>query len=68
MTYAGLCLFLGTMFAFTTLVLKVIEVARKQKHRGGARSGSRAPNQLSPGRWHDRGSSEVGMTLPTRSR
>ena len=30
MTYAGLCVFLGTMFAFTTLVLKVIEVARKQ--------------------------------------
>lgn len=29
MTFAGLCLFLGTLFAFATLVLKVIEVARK---------------------------------------
>lgn len=30
MTFTGLCLFLGTLFAFTTLVLKVIEVARKK--------------------------------------
>ena len=29
MTFADLCLFLGSLFAFGTLVLKVIEVSRK---------------------------------------
>jgi hypothetical protein len=28
MDFAGLCLFLGVLFAFGTLLLKVIEVAR----------------------------------------
>jgi len=30
MTFADLCLFLGVMFAFATLVVKVIEIARKE--------------------------------------
>ncbi len=29
MTFADLCLFLGVLFAFATLVVKVIEVTRK---------------------------------------
>lgn len=29
MSFADLCLFLGALFAFATLVVKVIEVARK---------------------------------------
>jgi hypothetical protein len=29
MTFADLCLFLGILIAFATLVVKVIEVARK---------------------------------------
>ena len=29
MTFADLCLFLGSLFAFATLVVKVIEVSRK---------------------------------------
>jgi hypothetical protein len=30
MTFADLCLFLGILIAFATLVVKVIEVARKE--------------------------------------
>ena len=30
MTFADLCLFLGVVIAFATLVVKVIEVARKE--------------------------------------
>ena len=30
MAFADLCLFLGALFAFATLVVKVIEVARKE--------------------------------------
>ena len=30
MSFANLCLFLGVLFAFATLVVKVIEVARKE--------------------------------------
>ena len=30
MSFADLCLFLGAMFAFATLVVKVIEVSRKE--------------------------------------
>jgi hypothetical protein len=29
MTFADLCLFLGAVFAFATLIVKVIEVSRK---------------------------------------
>lgn len=29
MSFADLCLFLGALFAFATLVVKVIEVSRK---------------------------------------
>ncbi|SEK96364.1 hypothetical protein SAMN05216382_1203 [Sphingomonas palmae] len=29
MTFADLCLFLGVLFAFATLVVKVIEVTKK---------------------------------------
>jgi hypothetical protein len=29
MAFADLCLFLGTLFAFATLVVKVIEISRK---------------------------------------
>jgi hypothetical protein len=29
MTFADLCLFLGALFAFATLIVKVIEVSRK---------------------------------------
>ena len=30
MTVAGLCLILGALFAFATLIVKVIEVTRKE--------------------------------------
>lgn len=30
MTFADLCLFLGALFAFATLILKVIEVTRSK--------------------------------------
>jgi hypothetical protein len=30
MSFADLCLFLGVLFAFATLVVKVIEVSRKK--------------------------------------
>lgn len=30
MDFASLCLFLGALFAFATLILKVIEVARSK--------------------------------------
>ncbi len=30
MSFADLCLLLGAMFAFGTLILKVVEVARKE--------------------------------------
>lgn len=30
MSFADLCLFLGVLFAFATLVVKVIETARKK--------------------------------------
>lgn len=31
MDFASLCLFLGVLFAFATLILKVVEVARDKK-------------------------------------
>ncbi len=30
MSFADLCLLLGALFAFATLILKVVEVARKE--------------------------------------
>lgn len=30
MTFAQICLFLGVLFAFATLILKVVEVARSK--------------------------------------
>ena len=30
MSFAGLCVFLGVLFAFGTLILKVVEVARSK--------------------------------------
>lgn len=30
MSFADLCLFLGVLFAFATLIVKVIEMARKK--------------------------------------
>jgi hypothetical protein len=30
MTFAHICLFLGVLFAFATLILKVVEVARSK--------------------------------------
>ena len=30
MTFAELCIFLGALFAFATLILKVVEVARSK--------------------------------------
>lgn len=36
MAFADLCLFLGILFAFATLVVKVIEISRKQVHGRGS--------------------------------
>jgi hypothetical protein len=36
MSLGEVCMILGALFAFATLILKVVEVARSKSHPGGA--------------------------------
>lgn len=44
MSFANLCVFLVVLFAFATLIFRVVEMGRRKWATGGVRPGNRAPN------------------------
>lgn len=65
MSLADVCLLLAALFAFATLVLKIVEVARDRSGNGMGSGRSPAPlNDLTPGCDHTRGSGESKCLSP----